>query len=54
MTVYKTPQNTTRPYRTASEVRREAPAPRTDEQIRAAMKESVKRNAATLQTLSKL
>lgn len=41
-------------FRKASEVRRKPAPPRTEEQIRADMEESVRRNASTLRTLSKL
>ena len=54
VTTYSSPKGEPRPFRTAAEVRREPAAPRSDEQVRAQMRESVRRNAETLKTLSKL
>lgn len=54
MTTHHTPEDQGRVFVSAKDARRTPKPERTDEQIRAEMKESVQRNAATLRTLSKL
>ncbi|WP_157451123.1 hypothetical protein [Deinococcus puniceus] len=54
MTVNNNSQDQAQDYVRAQEVKRESKPPRTEAEIRAEMKESVRRNARVLQTLAKL
>lgn len=54
MTTHEMNQPYEPPYRTMKEIKRAPIQKKTDQEIRAEMKESVRRNAKTLQILAKM